>query len=770
MVKTVLQKKLLRDVRHSAMQFIALMVLCILGVFLFSGIDTLALMTQATNETYFQRNNLADFWISLASVDRDALSKVRAVPGVRQAQARFSMDMETDLPGDATLNVTAYDGEMLINVPVVLEGEALSVDDRRGCLLQEGFAQAQGLQVGDVITLRYQGLEYRLFIRGIVNSPEFVSVTGGMGLSTDMSKYGYVLVNAKAFAEIPLTQIVVTLEEDADADAVRQALAAALPSAFILGQDAHESTVVVRSNAQMFRSVSIVFPLAAYAVAALIVMTTLTRMMDKERQQIGTLRALGYTNRQIRGHYLSYAIWPSLIGSLAGVMLGHWVVPATIWDMLVGQNEYPFLIRPGVSIQSWCMTGLTVVISAVICLITYGKTTRESAAALLRPKPPKDGRKMLLERVTPLWRRLDFNGKMVFRNLARSKMRTLVSTVGLICCNALLIASLGLQDSVQVTIDNHYGKTIGYNVAVSLNSQAGDADAYKTHLDAEAVECVMESSLRLTAEGGEKTTALTVVEDGQQLLRLGPDGVYVPLEDGGMAVTEKVAEQLGLQVGDTVSCQLAGDDQRFSLTVNRIVENNLSQGVYLTRTTWESLRKGAFTPTAIYLLNPSETCLSILQDSPEVDEIDTTENQAQEALIFLNTISVIFVILMIIALLMAFVICYNMGLINFAERTREYATLKVLGYHQKEIRQLILRENTLITLAAIAISIAPGIGFTGVILTLAESENLCYVVHVTLQSIVLSSVITALFSMVIQRLLTRKVRSIVMVEALKSVE
>ena len=172
------------------------------------------------------------------------------------------------------------------------------MDDRRGCLLQEGFAQAQGLQVGDVITLRYQGLEYRLFIRGIVNSPEFVSVTGGMGLSTDMSKYGYVLVNARAFQEIPLTQIVVTLSEGADADAARQQLAAALPSAFILGQDAHQSTVVVRSNAQMFRSVSIVFPLAAYAVAALIVMTTLTRMMDKERQQIGTLRALGYSNRQ----------------------------------------------------------------------------------------------------------------------------------------------------------------------------------------------------------------------------------------------------------------------------------------------------------------------------------------------------------------------------------------------------------------------------------------------------------------------------------------
>ena len=145
MVKTVLHKKLLRDMRHSAMQFIALMVLCVLGVFLFSGIDTLALMTQATNETYFERNNLADFWITLASADRDALSKVRAIPGVEQAQARFSLDMETDLPGDATLNVTAYDGEMLINTPVVLAGEA------RGQTMQQVI-----------------GLDYRTFCDEIV--------------------------------------------------------------------------------------------------------------------------------------------------------------------------------------------------------------------------------------------------------------------------------------------------------------------------------------------------------------------------------------------------------------------------------------------------------------------------------------------------------------------------------------------------------------------------------------------------------------------------
>ena len=764
----MLRKKLFRDMRQSAMQFIALILLCMLGVFLFSGIDSFALITQASNESFFTQNRLAHFFLSLPSADRDALARVHAIDGVADAQARFSIDMDVDLPGDPQLNVTAFDGPMRINTPYILEGHALDPADRRGCLIQEAFADARGLRVGDSIALEYQGMRYPLSIRGIVNSPEYISLSDGMQI--DSMQYGYMLVNAHIFAEIPLTQITVLLEDGADEAAVRAQIERALPTVSIIDRRTHKSTAVVENNAQMFRDLSVLFPLAAYAVAALIVMTTLSRMVDKERLQIGTLRALGYSDAKIRRHYLCYAVVPSSIGSVLGIFLGFYALPAAFWDVLFGQNEYPYLVHPPISVQSWAIAALNVIVSAAICLHTYNKSTKECTAALLRPKPPKAGERIFLERITPLWRRMSFNSKMITRNLLRSKARTVLSLAGLLCCNALLIASMGLQDSVKLTLNGHYGGTLGYDVVASLGQQTDPAEAYERHLPAQRVEAAMETAVSLRSDTAQRTTQLTVLGDNQQLIRLGGSFAHMPLDPGGAILTEKLAATLGVSIGDEITCQLPANDERFSLPVVQLAVNNLNQGMYLTRSAWEALRKGDFAPTTLYLEAPAPQTLEKLTSMDEVDDVDTLLDQREEAFLYLNSVSMVFSILTVIALALAFVICYNMGLINFTERTREYATLKVLGYHQKEIRRLILSENLLITVLAIAASILPGMGFTDMILSLVESESMRYAVTVTPRSIGLASAVTFGFSIFIQLLLTRKVRSIDMVEALKSVE
>ena len=764
----MLFKKLFRDMRQSAMQFIALILLCMLGVFLFSAIDSFGMITQASNDAFFAENHLAHFFVSLPSADRTALARVQNIPGVADAQVRFSMDMDVDLPGDPKLNVTAFDGPMRINTPYILEGMPLDPADKRGCLMQEAFARERSLHVGDSITIKHQGMRYVLTIRGIVNSPEYISLSDGMTI--DFSQYGYTLVSAQAFREIPLTQITVLLKSGADEAAVRTQIERALPTASIIDRKTHLSTARVESNAQMFRDLAVLFPLAAYAVAALIVMTTLSRMVDKERLQIGTLRALGYSDARIRNHYLCYAIVPSTIGSALGLVLGFYGLPAVFWDVLFGQNEYPYLIHPPISAQSWAIAALNVIVSAAICLYTFQQSTKECTAALLRPKPPKAGERILLERITPLWKRMSFNSKMVTRNLLRSKARTILSLAGLLCCNALLIASMGLQDSVKLTLNGHYGGTLNYDVAAQLDQSAGQAESYERHLGAERVECVMETAVTLYSDTAQRTTQLTVLGDKQQTVCLGEGFSHMALDPTGAVLTEKLAATLGVTIGDTISCRLPGDDEPVILTVRQLAVNNLNQGMYLSLSAWESLRKGAFTPTLIYLRLPADKTMEKLRNMDEVIDIDLMSDQRAEAFLYLNSVAMVFSILTFIALALAFVICYNMGLINFTERTREYATLKVLGYHQKEIRRLILSENLLITVLAIAVSIAPGIGFTNMILSLVESESMRYAVMVTPKSIMISSAVTFCFSIFIQLLLTRKVRSIDMVEALKSVE
>jgi len=768
MASNALRKKLFRDMKQSLMQFLSIVVLCSLGTLIFAGLDGCANLAQGTIDVYFEENNLADFWVSVPNANRDVLLTLRSIEGVSDVCARFSMDLDTTLPDEPMINITGYDGPMKINLPLIEEGEALAQTDLRGCLVQAGFAKAHGLEIGDRITAEMQGTEFSFVIRGKVFSPEFICVT--QGTYPNPQEYGYILINAQAMPQIPLTQVVVELAEDADAARVQTAISEALPDALIQDRMAHKSTASAVNNADMFKALTVVFPVFAYAVAALIVLTTLTRMVDNQRLQMGTLKALGYPSRKIRNHYLSYAVLPSAAGSVAGVFLGHRILPTIIWALLLGQNEYPYQIYPSISWLSWAMAALTVLMSVGICFYTYRKSARETAAELLRPKPPKAGKRIFLERIGPLWRWFSFNAKMVVRNLLRNRMRTIMSLVGILCCNALIIASFGLQDSINLIAVTHYTKVLNYDVRANLTMQADEGESYGRRLEAQSVESIMEKAVSARSEKERRTTMLTVVETDQQMLCLGENETHTPILPGGLAVTAKLADALKTGVGDKLLLSFAADDEPVEMAVTQIVHNNIQQGMYMEEQTWESLRKGAFIPTALLIQKPAEACLNELNAMDEVDRLEWPVKQSEELTELMNMLSAIFVVLMGIALALAFVICYNMGLMNFAERVREYATLKVLGYHQKEIRHLIIGENVLITVLGIAFSIWPGKGLTGLVLKVCASESVTYPSRPALTSIIIACVITFCFSLFIQLFLTRKVRSIDMVEALKSVE
>lgn len=768
MVNNTLRKKLFRDMSRAAMQFLSIIALCALGTFAFSALDGTARMTRTTLNTYYEENNLADYWISLPTADRAALDKVAAVSGVTHVRARTTVDMDTTLSDDITVSVTAYDGAMDINIPLLREGELLDENDKRGCLVEERFAVAQNLSLGSRIGVKLSGQEYDFVVRGIVVSPEYIVVSNGLVANPDA--YGYLLVNACAIPTLPLTQIVANIDDDADSETVQAAIEEAVPDALVVDRRSHASTARANNEAQMFENMTLIFPVLAYAVAALIVMTTLSRMIDNQRMQMGTLKALGFSSRQIRNHYLSYALVPSAIGAVLGTIIGHFTLPTLLWDTLLSQDEMPYKLTPPISKPAWVMTALCVMMSLGILLYSYQKSAKECTAALLRPKPPKDGKRILFERIPFLWSRFSFNTKMVVRNLMRNKLRTFMSLVGLLCCTMLIITSFGLQDSVTAMSINYYTRTLNYDVRASLKGTVGTAESYERRLDAENIECIMEKSVSLRADAGTRTVSLTVLEDDQTMQHLGKNETFVKIQPGTAAVTYKLTKTLKLSIGDTIRLYLPGDDEPLSLVIGQIVQNNVSQGVYLDQTTWESFRKGDFTPTALQLKNPSADCLALLADMDEVDKIEYPAEQVDEMKRMLDTLSSVFSLLTGIALALAFVVCYNMGLMNFVERTREYATLKVLGYHQKEIRRLILRENNIITLIGVLMGILPGIMLIDAILHSCEPESGYYPGAPALSSIILACVITFCFSQLIQRLLVRKVRKIDMVEALKSVE
>ena len=516
---------------------------------------------------------------------------------------------------------------------------------------------------------------------------------------------------------------------------------------------------------------SYLFPVIVFAVAAMIVVSTLTRMMENQRIQMGTLKALGFRDGQIRTHYLSYALVPSLVGSLLGLFAGQWTIPYVLWPMFETNMRFPWRMHAPISGLAWGMTAVSVLLSVFICLHTYRKTARETTASLLRPKPPKSGTRILLERIIFLWRRFSFNTKMIVRNLMRSKGRTAMTLVGVICCNMLIICTFGLQESISWFVGQYYHGTIRYDMRVELDTaRSGTLSSYRSRIDALAVDGVMELSVSASSQTQQRSCLLSVLTADQTTLCLGEDATLMALPDAGLAVSQKLAQTLGVTLGDTLTLWLTGDSDPLHLTVEALCETNIGQGLYMSQKAWESCRKGDFMPTALLIVQPTAQAENILREMDEFSSLKDPNEQEKGTLRILDSTSMAFTILSAAALALAFIICYNMGLMSFTERTRDYATLKVLGYHQREIRGLMMRENNLTAILGVLIGIFPGVWLTDVILKMCEYETMVFVANVTFASVIKASVITYAFTFFIEWLLTRKVRSIDMVEALKSVE
>ena len=765
--KDTLGHKLIRDMWKNRMQFVAVILLCALGSWCFSGLDALWRTIDLTANTYFDQSDMAHLWVNM-SVDREALETLRNLPDVEDVQARYSAQVKADLPHEPVLQLEAYDGVMRINVPRMVSGEALDPSDLRGCLLDDGFAQANGLKAGDKLTLKTDAGNYDFWIRGTCQSAEYLS--DNKDTTYDPLNYGFVLLSARALPGMPLNQATIILKDRSRSDAVEAAISAKYPAALIVNRDTQRSTSAVQSDVTMFHNLCYLFPLMAFAVAAMIVLTTITRMMENQRLQMGTLKALGFPGRQIRNHYMCYALYPSLLGSLLGLFVGRHTLPSILWKLEMAHFQFPYRLNAPISWSQWLVTGLGVALAMGICYRTYRQSGRESTAQLLRPKPPKAGRQLLLERFPKLWSRMGFNAKMVTRNLMRNKGRSITSLLGVLCCTMLIITSTGLQESVAYSVGLYYKGTLAYSARANLTGSVGTAESYEKRIDAQRVETVLDKTVSIRTAEKSRTTTLTVLQDDQQLLLLGPDNVWMPLPETGVVLSQKLAQYLNAGVGDAVRLWLAGDDEAIVTKVSAIAPIDIGLMAFMGRSQWEGFRKGEFTPSAILLLNPTERGIETVDALDELDSWEYPEQQYLDTMTVLDAVTGVFKLMFFIALGLAFVMLYNMGILNFMERSREYATLKVLGYHQKEIRRLITSENDLLTGLGVLLGIGPGFWLTGAILESCASKTMQFVPYVSWKAVLIGCVVTYAFSFFVTRFLARKVRGIDMVAALKSVE
>ena len=556
------------------------------------------------------------------------------------------------------------------------------------------------------------------------------------------------------------------------------------PTWYVLDRTKVYSYADYASTADRMDAIAALFPVFFFAVAALVCLTTMTRMVDEQRTSIGTYKALGYSSPAIAFKYVSYAALASLLGGTVGVAIGIRVFPRIIFDSWAMMYELP----PMSETPQWALVVLTVLVATVLITVTSYAAVRNELTAvpatLMRPRAPKAGKVILIERFTALWRRLSFSQKVTMRNIFRYKKRFFMTVIGVAGCAALLVAGLGLSDSIGRIVTRQYGDIFHNDVNVRLSPTISVADekAVMTQLAADpAVAGTLElDQQNATVKGPDTDIAATMITPLDE--QLFPD--YVRLRDrvtqtpislpsSGVVITEKLAKDLGVRVGGSISAE-AGSGVFKRMTVSGITENYLFHYIYLSKASYLEL----------YRLEPKASGLMIqLSDKTAQNRIGTALIQSgRAASVFyysdasdkftetVKSLNTIVWAMVVSAGLLAFVVLYNLTNINLSERVREIATIKVLGFRNREVAAFVYRESLLLTLIGGLAGLLVGIGLHRAIMASIEQDNVMFGDYVSGVSFVLSLGITLFFGALVSLVMYRKLTGVKMVESLKSVE
>lgn len=545
----------------------------------------------------------------------------------------------------------------------------------------------------------------------------------------------------------------------------------------VLDRNSHYSYRDYGACADRMDGIAKVFPVFFFLVAALVCMTTMTRMVDEQRNEMGTLKALGYSKLQIASKYIIYALIASILGSILGCSLGMYLFPSVIfnaWNTLYNIDQIKFLFQPGlILLASGSVTGITLLAT----LYSIYSELIEMPSQLMRPKAAKAGKKILLERITFIWKRLSFLQKVTARNIFRYKKRFFMTIIGIAGCSALLVAGFGINDSISDIVNQQYNVIYHYDATVSaktseitsqIKSLKGVKDVYE------------EDHLAVTTkiENKDISTTVHIISNDKKFkdfCTLFNGNNEFDLDDSSVLISQKMATKLNKKAGNTIKIKDA-NNKVIKAKIKGVFTNYVGHHIYASESLYKSWNTNAKT-THIYLIKSKKTTKKFERNlGNKIMNIDGVQSVTFYSSLqknfkdMIKSISYIVVVLVISAACLAFVVLYNLSNVNISERKREIATIKVLGFTRKEVDAYINRETILLTILGSLIGLGIGIGLHHLIMNLAEMDDIMFGRTINSISYVISFVMTIGFNAIINLCMHKKLNNIQMVESLKAVE
>lgn len=570
-------------------------------------------------------------------------------------------------------------------------------------------------------------------------------------------------------------------------DQEREKLDELEPATFtLLLRDDNPGYLEYEENANRISSIATVFPTIFFLIAALVSLTTMGRMIEEKRTEIGTYKALGYKNSEVSLKFIIYSLTAGLTGTLLGLLVGFYLFPTIIinaYGQLYNMTEFPtpwYLSYSliGLAVGLFCTVGISMIVLRVDLM--------SSPATLLRPKAPKAGKTILLERIQPLWRRLNFNQKVTMRNLFRYKSRMFMTVFGIAGCTAMILTGFGLKNSISDIVPIQFNEVWRYQGIVTFDEEAStqaieEYQAAVSQLDLLSATLGMTSENLTVAQTGKASQEVTVyvpenpaeLSDFVSFTERKTGEVYA-LGDNGVIINEKLAKLFQLAIGDTIELK-NGDNEIFEVTISGITENYVGHFAYFSPTYYEEIFGEIPTYNSELLLfsealtkEPENQIANDLMKQDRVLNVTFLSDSSTALDDTTEILNIVVWLLIISAGLLAFIVLYNLNNINISERIRELSTIKVLGFYNKEVTMYIYRENIFLTLFGIIAGLFLGRILHGYVLATVELDMLMFSPEIHLLSYLYSSLITLFFTIIVGFVMYQKLKHVDMIEALKS--
>lgn len=765
----MLIKKMFRDMKKNWFPFVSILILSYLALFLYTGMSCSNIGIRQLRSEYHKETNLADIWIYGMDMTDDICSKIDAISDVDDSQLRMKLTAEStegyqiDLYAEKENNIT---------VPYNMDGADFDAGAQQGIWLNSRYAKAHDINVGDMFTIKWNGIEISQVVKGFIMSPEYEYYKAPEDVEPDFSHMGYAYMSYDSLKEIlgdtmpSYNQIVVTIG-NANASEVENDITAAIDDNYsqIFDQSNFNGLTAFDSELSQHDMFAYAFPIIFILIAILTIITTMGRIINNQRTQIGTMKALGIKRHKIIIHYIMFSLVVSAVGCIVGVITGPIVMGPVFNDFMPESYSMPKW-GYSYSIKFYIVALAIVIICAFASYINCRKLINLNTVEILYARAPKDAKNCLFEKL-PFWKRFKFATKYNLRDMARAKIRSIIVVIGIGCGTILILCALGCNDTMDGMKSWMFDDLMKYDSSIRISTLTPKGEYTKIAEDEDG-ELLMSSSVEVRSDNGKETakTGLTVPQSDKLYTITDTNKKVCGLKDDEIYITENFAKEHGIKTGDELEIRTSGENEWKKVKATGLIKNPNNQGIVMLESTLE--KNGIdFVPTTIITSksvdeNKYENSDYVISVSSKSDMVKSWESN-------IEIFDVIIMIFVSFSFVLVFIVLQNAATLSFNERRKEFATLKVMGVKHTDLKKILRAQNLWLTI----VGILAGMPFAIYVLRLMFETNggdVDYVAEITPLTYIISAMITYIVSLIINTVLSRKVRRIDMAESMKAAE